>query len=52
MVEYDDLSEAMQEIIAKLQVEVHELRFEINIYRWVSLVVLYFVGERIYYRFF
>ena len=35
-VNFDRLSDEMQDIISKLQVEVHELQFESKIYRWVA----------------
>ncbi len=47
-VDYDRLSKRLQDIIAKLQVEVDELRFESGIYRWVSVATLYLVGERVW----
>ncbi len=51
-VEFDDLSNDMQNIITKLEVEMHELRFEAQFYRATTLIVFLFVAERIWHHFF
>jgi hypothetical protein len=51
-IKYDDLSEDVQLTIAQLQVDVDELKFESNIYRWAALISLLMLAERIWDRFF
>ena len=51
-IKYDDLSDDLQATLAKLEVEVEELRFESNIYRWAALVTFIIAIERIWSRFF
>jgi hypothetical protein len=51
-VEYSDLSEDVQQMIAALQVKVDDLELEANFYRWATMIVFLLVAERIWDRFF
>jgi hypothetical protein len=51
-VEYDNLSDDVQKMIAELQVKVHDLEYESNFYRWASAIVFLLVIERIWDRWF
>jgi len=48
----DELSENVHDRIAKLEVEMHELRFEANFNRATTLIVFLFVVERLWHYFF
>ena len=51
-VDFDDLSDELQEMVVKLQIELDELKYEANFYRAATLVVLIIVAERLWERFF
>jgi len=46
-IEYDDLPEAVQEHIARMEVEMHDIQFELKMHRFVALVVFGWMLERI-----
>ena len=51
-VEYDDLSEDVQMMIAELQVKVQDLEYESQFYRFAVLISVIVAAERIWERFF
>jgi hypothetical protein len=51
-IEYDDLSDDVQQMIAKLQVDLEELKFEANFYRAGVLIAFIWVAERVWHYFF
>lgn len=51
-IDFDDLSDEVQNMITKLEVEVDELRFEANFNRVAVLIVFILVAERIWHYFF
>lgn len=51
-VDYDSLSDDVQNMIAELQIKVQDLEFEANFYHWASAIVFLLVVERIWDRWF
>lgn len=51
-ISYDELSEDVQEMIAKLQVEVADLQFEANFYRVATAIAFVVAIERLWDRVF
>jgi len=49
---FDDLSSDVQDMITKLEVEVHQMKFEANFYRAATLFVFVLLTERIWHYFF
>lgn len=47
-VEYDDLSDDVQHMLAKLKVEVADLQSESNFYRFGSLLAVLAFAERVW----
>ena len=51
-IEYDDLSEDVQDTIAQLLIDVDELKFESHFWRAAFIVALIIAAERIWDRLF
>lgn len=51
-VEFDDLSDDVQHMLAKLEGDMEELKFEANFYRLAVLLAVVILAERVWDRIF